>query len=82
MLKTWRGLSCLAFFVPAAALSGFAVVMARKIVKRGPKDYRRAELTGDGKRIRIDLMTTPKLRGALECSILRPRATQESVRSR
>lgn len=55
MLKTWRGLSCLAFFVPAAALSGFAVVMARKIVKRGPKDYRRAELTGDGKRIRIDL---------------------------
>lgn len=55
MLKTWRGLSCLAFFVPAAALSGFAVVMARKIVKRGPKDYRRAELTNDGRRIRIDL---------------------------
>jgi pimeloyl-ACP methyl ester carboxylesterase len=29
--------------------------MARKIVKRGPKDYRRAELTDDGRRIRIDL---------------------------
>ncbi|MFY9634707.1 MAG: alpha/beta fold hydrolase, partial [Cellulosimicrobium cellulans] len=29
--------------------------MARKIVKRGPKDYRRAELTDDGRRVRIDL---------------------------
>lgn len=55
MLKTWRGLSCLAFLVATAALSGFVVVMARKIVKRGPKDYRRAELTDDGRRIRIDL---------------------------
>lgn len=55
MLTTRRGLVCLAFLVPAAALSGFAVVMARKIVKRGPKDYRRAELTDDGRRVRIDL---------------------------
>ena len=55
MLKTWRELSCLTFLVSAAAFSGFAVVMARKIVKRGPKDYRRAELTDDGLRIRIDL---------------------------
>ena len=55
MLTTRRGLACLAFRVPAAALSGFAVVMARKIVKRGPKDYRRAELTDDGRRVRIDL---------------------------
>lgn len=55
MLTTRRGLACLAFLVPAAALSVFAVVMARKIVKRGPKDYRRAELTGDGRRVRIDL---------------------------
>lgn len=55
MLTTRRGLACLAFLVPAAALSGFAVVMARKIVKRGPKDYRRAELTDDGRRVRIDL---------------------------
>jgi uncharacterized protein len=55
MLTTRRGLACLAFLVPAAALSGFAVVMARKIVKPGPKDYRRAELTDDGCRVRIDL---------------------------
>lgn len=55
MLTTRRGLACLAFLVPAAALAGFAVVMARKIVKRGPKDYRRAELTDDGRRVRIDL---------------------------
>lgn len=55
MLKTWRVLSCLSFLVPVAALSGFAVVMARKIVKQGPKDYRQAELTDDGQRIRIDL---------------------------
>ncbi|WP_139006277.1 alpha/beta hydrolase family protein [Arthrobacter crystallopoietes] len=55
MLTTRRGLACLAFLVPAAALSGFAVVMARKIVKPGPKDYRRAELTDDGRRVRIDL---------------------------
>lgn len=55
MLTTRRCLACLAFLVPAAALSGFAVVMARKIVKRGPKDYRRAELTDDGRRMRIDL---------------------------
>lgn len=55
MLTTRRGLACLAFLVPAAALSGFAVVMARKIVKRGPKDYRRAELTDDGRRVRLDL---------------------------
>ncbi|MDI3209511.1 alpha/beta fold hydrolase [Pseudarthrobacter sp. AL07] len=55
MLTTRRGLVCLAFLVPAAALSGFAVVMARKIVKRGPRDYRRAELTDDGRRVRIDL---------------------------
>ncbi|WP_353713483.1 alpha/beta fold hydrolase [Arthrobacter sp. K5] len=55
MLTTRHGLACLAFLVPTAALSGFAVVMARKIVKRGPKDYRRAELTSDGHRVRIDL---------------------------
>jgi pimeloyl-ACP methyl ester carboxylesterase len=55
MLTTRRGLTWLAVLVPAAALSGFAVVMARKIVKRGPKDYRRAELTEDGRRVRIDL---------------------------
>ncbi|MCU1569200.1 MAG: hypothetical protein JWQ56_4137 [Pseudarthrobacter sp.] len=55
MLTTRRGLTWLAFLVPAAALSGSAVVMARKIVKRGPRDYRRAELTEDGCRVRIDL---------------------------
>lgn len=55
MLTKRRSLACLAFLVPAAAVSGFAVVMARKIVKRGPMDYRRAELTGDGRRVRIDL---------------------------
>ncbi|MGY4542574.1 pimeloyl-ACP methyl ester carboxylesterase [Arthrobacter sp. UYNi723] len=55
MLTTRRGLAGLAFLLPAAGLSGFAVVMARKIVKRGPKDYRRAQLTDDGRRVRIDL---------------------------
>ncbi|GAB2714008.1 alpha/beta hydrolase family protein [Arthrobacter bambusae] len=55
MLTTRRGLACLAFLVPTAALSGFAVVMARKIVKRGPNDYRQAELTDGGRRIRISL---------------------------
>jgi pimeloyl-ACP methyl ester carboxylesterase len=55
MLTTRRGLACLAFLVPVTALSGYAVVMARKIVKRAPKDYRRAELTDDGRRVRIDL---------------------------
>src|SRR5690349_8901271 len=55
MLMTRRGLTWLAVLVPAAALFGFAVLMARKIVKRGPKDYRRAELTEDGRRVRIDL---------------------------
>ncbi|MDJ0318615.1 alpha/beta hydrolase family protein [Arthrobacter antibioticus] len=55
MLKRWCGLSCLVLLLPTAALSGFAVVLARKIVKRAPKDYRHAELTDDGRRIRIDL---------------------------
>ncbi|AFR27017.1 alpha/beta fold hydrolase [Arthrobacter sp. Rue61a] len=55
MLTTRRIMACLAFLVPVAGLSGFAVVMASKIVKRGPKDYRRAEMTEDGRRIRIDL---------------------------
>src|SRR5215207_2565132 len=55
MLTTRRGLACLAFLVPVAALSAFTVVMARKIVKSGPKDYRRAELTDDGRTVRIDL---------------------------
>ena len=55
MLTSRRILACMAFLVPAAGLSGFAVIMARKIVKRGPKDYRRAEVTEDGRRIRIDL---------------------------
>lgn len=55
MLTTRRIMACLAFLVPAAGLSGFAIVMARKIVKRGQKDYRRAEVTGDGRRIRIEL---------------------------
>ena len=55
MLTTRRILACLAFLVPAAGLAGFAVVMARKIVKRGPRDYRRAEVLEDGRRIRIEL---------------------------
>ncbi len=55
MLTTRRGLAGLAFLLPAAGLSAFVVVMARKIVKRGPKDYRRAQLTDDGRRVRIDL---------------------------
>ena len=55
MLMTRRGLTWLVVLVPAAALFGFAVLMARKMVKRGPKDYRRAELTEDGRRVRIDL---------------------------
>ena len=55
MLKPRRILACLAFLVPAAGLAGFAVVMARKIVKRGPRDYRRAEVLEDGRGIRIDL---------------------------
>jgi uncharacterized protein len=63
MLTTRRFMTCLAFLVPAAALSGFAIVMARKIVKRGPKDYRRAELTKDGQRIRIDLDDYTKASG-------------------
>jgi pimeloyl-ACP methyl ester carboxylesterase len=55
MLTTRRILTRVGFLVPAAGLFGFAVVMARKIVKRGPKDYRRAEVTECGRRIRIDL---------------------------
>ncbi|MDR6639414.1 alpha/beta fold hydrolase [Paenarthrobacter nitroguajacolicus] len=55
MLTKRRILCCMAFLVPAAGLSGFAVVMARKIVKRGPKDYRRAEMVDGGRRVRIDL---------------------------
>ena len=55
MLTTRRGLVGLAFLVPLAGLSAFTVVMARKIVKRGPRDYRRAQLTDDGRRVRIDL---------------------------
>ena len=54
MMTTRRGLACLAFLVPAGSLFGFAVIMARKIVKRGPKAYRRAELTDDGRTVRID----------------------------
>ena len=63
MLTTRRGLACLAFLVPAGSLFGFAVIMARKIVKRGPKDYRRAELTDDGRRVRIDLDDYTKAHG-------------------
>ena len=63
MLTTRRGLACLAFLAPAGALFGFAVVMARKIVRRGPKDYRRAELTDDGRRVRIDLDDYTKAHG-------------------
>ncbi|QOT19943.1 S9 family peptidase [Paenarthrobacter sp. YJN-5] len=55
MLTKRRFLTCAALLVPAAGLSGFAVVMARKIVKRGPKDYRRAEMEDGGRRIRIAL---------------------------
>ncbi|WGM22891.1 alpha/beta fold hydrolase (plasmid) [Paenarthrobacter sp. OM7] len=55
MLTKRRFLTCAALLVPAAGLSGFAVVMARKIVKRGPKDYRRAEMADGGRRIRIAL---------------------------
>lgn len=50
-----RGLILLAFLVPSTALTGLAIVLALKIVKRGPKDYRSAEVTGDGRGIRIDL---------------------------
>jgi uncharacterized protein len=63
MLTTRRGLAGLAFLVPVAALSGFAVVMARRIVKRGPKDYRWAELTDDGRRVRIALDDYTKAQG-------------------
>lgn len=63
MLMTKRGLACLAFLVPAGSLLGFAVIMARKIVKRGPKDYRRAELSDDGRRVRIDLDDYTKAHG-------------------
>ncbi|PTT68427.1 alpha/beta hydrolase [Arthrobacter sp. HMWF013] len=63
MLTTRHGLACLAFLVPAGSLFGFAVIMARKIVKRGPKDYRRAELTDDGRRVRIDLDDYTKAHG-------------------
>ena len=59
MLTSRRILACMAFLVPAAGLSGFAVIMARKIVKRGTKDYRRAEVTEDGRRIRIDFRQVP-----------------------
>lgn len=55
MLTKRRFLTCAALLVPAAGLSGFAVVMARKIVKRGPKDYRRVEMADGGRRIRIAL---------------------------
>lgn len=55
MLTTRRVLAGLAFLLPTAALFGFAVVMARQIVKRGPRDYRRAQLTDDGRRVCIDL---------------------------
>jgi pimeloyl-ACP methyl ester carboxylesterase len=37
--------------------------MARKIVRRGPKDYRRAQLTDDGRRVRIDLDDYTKAHG-------------------
>ncbi|TLM80879.1 S9 family peptidase [Pseudarthrobacter sp. NamE5] len=63
MLTTRRGLACLAFLVPVASLFGFAVIMARKIVRRSPKDYRRAELTADGRRVRIDLDDYTKAHG-------------------
>lgn len=63
MLTTRRGLACLTLLAPAAALFGFAVVMARKIVKRGPKDYRRAQLTDDGRRVRIALDDYTKAHG-------------------
>lgn len=55
MLTPRRILLGLAFLVPAGGLVGFAVVMARKIVKRGPRDYRWAEVLEDGRGIRIDL---------------------------
>lgn len=55
MLTPRRILACMAFLVPAAGLAGFAVVMARNIVKRGSRDYRRAEVLEDGRGIRIDL---------------------------
>jgi pimeloyl-ACP methyl ester carboxylesterase len=63
MLTTRRGLACLALLVPAGSLFGFAVIMARRIVKRRPKDYRRAELTNDGRRVRIDLDDYTKAHG-------------------
>jgi pimeloyl-ACP methyl ester carboxylesterase len=55
MLTTRRVLAGLAFLLPTAAVFGFAVVMARQIVKRGPRDYRRAQLTDGGDRVCIDL---------------------------
>lgn len=55
MMMRRRAAAWLTVLLPAVALSGFAVVMARKVVKRGPKDYRQAELTHGGLRLRIDL---------------------------
>lgn len=77
MLTTRRGLIGLAFLVPVAGLSGFTVVMARKIVKRGPKDYRRAQLTDDGRRVRIDLDDYTKAPG--EFGVFDP-ATEKYMR--
>jgi pimeloyl-ACP methyl ester carboxylesterase len=55
MLTTRHVLAGLGLVVPVAGISGFALVMARKIVKRGPKDYRQATLLADRRGIRIDL---------------------------
>lgn len=61
-LRKRSGLAGVAFLLPAAAFA-FAVVMARKIVRRGPKDYRSAELTNDGLKIRIELDQYTSARG-------------------
>ena len=55
MLTTRHLLAGLGLLVPVAGISAFAVVMARKIVSRGPKDYRQAVILADGQGIRIDL---------------------------
>lgn len=63
MLTTRHLLACLGFLLPAAGVAGFAVVMARKIVKRGAKDYRQAEILEGGRGIRIDLDDYTKATG-------------------
>ncbi|MFJ4210733.1 alpha/beta hydrolase family protein [Paenarthrobacter sp. NPDC089675] len=55
MLTNRRTLASLAVLLPVAGVSGFAIIMARKIVKRGPRDYRQAAVLEDGRHVRIEL---------------------------